>query len=63
MDKLVVKELNTFYNGKTVLITGSTGFIGREILTQIKGKDVSALCLYRKKKNNIKRQLVIMTRQ
>jgi dTDP-6-deoxy-L-talose 4-dehydrogenase (NAD+) len=39
---------------KKILITGSTGFIGREILTQIKGKDVSALCLYRKKKNNIK---------
>tara|TARA_B100000787_G_scaffold167430_1_gene154198 strand:- start:4723 stop:5616 length:894 start_codon:yes stop_codon:yes gene_type:complete len=39
---------------KKILITGATGFIGKEILTQIKGKNISAICLYRNKKNNIK---------
>ena len=36
MDKLVVKELNTFYNGKTVLITGSTGFKGSWLALTLK---------------------------
>ena len=39
---------------KRILITGSTGFIGKEILSQINDKEIYAICLYRKKRYNIK---------
>ena len=39
---------------KKILITGSTGFLGTEICSQLKKRNIKAICLFRNQKKSIK---------